>query len=269
MKERSGTTQAACLTTDGSGATAARCAASSISSCELLCTQLMRAFPRARVFVYMLMCKKMTVCIRYPVIDPSSGSRPSVSLARIFAEAINISSSGGGGSSSSSSTIKPVSDRRSNSYSQLLLRPPLRLQLQLFLSRVFNVTSPAALYSQILAAVYHKDNAQNDLAIYKHLMSHTQSSSPVGALMSQWKKVSQLREQKVEFRDEVARLMGRLGVIGLVKDYVAVGDNGKMVLELNSSCGVNGNVWTVDPPEPFELTIESAVNRCVLFLCLL
>jgi hypothetical protein len=170
------------------------------------------------------------------------------------------------GSSSSatgitSRPIKVVSDRRSNSFSQLLRRPRLRLQTQLFLSRVFNVTAASTMYSSILAAVYHKDNALDDMAIYRHLMAHPNHEGPVGAFTSGWKKLQQLRDQKVEFRDEVARILGRLGVIGLVKDYVAVGDNGRMVLELNSCCGVNGRVWTVDPPEPEDLTIEAAVNR--------
>jgi hypothetical protein len=167
-----------------------------------------------------------------------------------------------GVSSGDAHTINAVSDRRSNSYSRLLRSARLRLQMQLFLSRVFNVTSASAMYSQILAAVYHKDNALDDLAIYKHLMANAKPEGPLAALTSQWKKVVQLREQKVEFRDEVARIMGRLGIIGLVKDYVAVGDNGKMVLELNTTCGVDGNVWTVDPPESAEITIEAAVNRC-------
>jgi hypothetical protein len=82
------------------------------------------------------------------------------------------------------------------------------------------------MYSSILAAVYHKDNALDDMAIYRHLMAHPNQEGPVGALKSGWKKLQQLRDQKVEFRDEVARILGRLGVIGLVKDYVAVGDNG-------------------------------------------
>jgi hypothetical protein len=167
----------------------------------------------------------------------------------------------GNSSGDAAAAIKTVSNRRSNSYSQLLRRPRFRLQTQLFLSRVFNVTSASDMYSQILAAVYHKDNALDDLAIYRHLMAQSQQSSPLSAITSQWKKISQLREQKVEFRDEVSRIMGRLGVIGLVKDYVAVGDNGRLVLELNSSCGVDGKVWTVDPPEPLEVTIEAAVNR--------
>jgi hypothetical protein len=197
----------------------------------------------------------------------------SIPLSRILQEEITM----GGSSDSTSSTagtIKTVSDRRSDSFAQLLRRPRFRLQTQLYLSRVFNVTSATAMYSQILAAVYHKDNALDDLAIYRHLMAHALPEGPLAAISSQWKKVSQLREQKVEFRDEVARIMGRLGVIGLVKDYVAVGDNGKLVLELNSSCGVNGNVWTVDHPEPVEVTIEAAVNRCdhrrimlLLFVC--
>ena len=171
-----------------------------------------------------------------------------------------------GVSSGDAHTINTVSDRRSNSYSRLLRSARLRLQMQLFLSRVFNVTSASAMYSQVIAAVYHKDNALVDMAIYRHLMAHAKPEGPLAALTSQWKKVVQLREQKVEFRDEVARIMGRLGIIGLVKDYVAVGDNGKMVLELNTTCGVDGNVWTVDPPEPAEVTIEAAVNRCAQLL---
>jgi hypothetical protein len=200
---------------------------------------------------------------RYPIAALSSAGQSVVPLSRILSEELVMR---GSGKKHAVNAIKTVSDRRNNSYLQLLRSPRLRLQMQLFLSRVFNVTSASAMYSQILAAVYHKDNAQDDLAIYKHLMTHTTPEGPLAALTSQWKKVSQLREQKVEFRDEVARILGRLGVIGLVKDYVAVGDSGKMVLELNSSLGVNGTVWTVDPPAPTEVTIEAAVNRFELYL---
>jgi hypothetical protein len=180
-----------------------------------------------------------------------------VPLSRIFQEKVDMDM----GSKSATRAVTTVSDRRSNSYSQLIRSARLRLQMQMFLSRVFNVTSASAMYSQILAAVYHRDNSLDDMAIYKHLMAHAKPEGPLGTITSQWKKIVQLREQKIEFRDEVARIMGRLGVIGLVKDYVAIGDNGRMVLELNSACHVDGSVWTADPPESPEVTIEAAVNR--------
>jgi hypothetical protein len=137
----------------------------------------------------------------------------------------------------------------------------LRLQLQLFLSRVFNVASVSAMYSQILASIYHKDNQLSDIAIYQHLITKCQHQGPLQAAVSQWKQICQLRQQKIEFRDEVTRILGRLGVLGLVKDYVAIGDGGRMVLELNVSCGICGSVWTADADDAPELTIEAAVNR--------
>jgi hypothetical protein len=194
---------------------------------------------------------------RYPGNHQSTATAATVPLSRIFQESIDMNSARG----CATKAIKTVSDRRSNSYSQLIRSARLRLQMQLFLSRVFNVTSASAMYSKILAAVYHRDNFLDDMTIYRYLTAHATPEGPLAALSSQWKKIVQLREQKVEFRDEVSRILGRLGVVGLVKDYVAVGDNGRMVLELNSLCGVDGNVWTVDPPEPTEVTIEAAVNR--------
>ena len=153
----------------------------------------------------------------------------------------------GGDGEVPSAIISHVAERRQDSYRRLLrdhtLRPSFRDQ---FLTKIFNIEDPAALYNMIAKVARNPRNA-SDLDCFvqlKELLAGSEAS-PAAAAQRAWKQVRQLKAQKVELVRETGSLLSQLGRLGTLTGYVSMGDHGKMVLEYQRALGLKGKVWVV------------------------
>jgi intein/homing endonuclease len=73
-------------------------------------------------------------------------------------------------------------------------------------------------------------NNKDDYDIYDYVSKklETESTGPVAMIKKAWKSVKQLDEQRKEFTRELAGILSRVGRLGALKDYVSIGDNGKI-----------------------------------------
>ncbi len=56
---------------------------------------------------------------------------------------------------------------------------------------------------------------------------------------------------------ETLSIVAKLGKVGHLHDYIGIGDNGKLVLSLRESLGMQGRVWVIhdSPPESSDLSV--------------
>jgi len=123
-----------------------------------------------------------------------------------------------------------VKEYRSNSYRTLLSNPYLKQKFfGGFLKKVLNIEDPDQLHSLICKAVWDANN-KDDYDIYDYVSKklETESTGPVAMIKKAWKSVKQLDEQRKEFTRELAGILSRVGRLGALKDYVSIGDNGKI-----------------------------------------
>lgn len=80
-------------------------------------------------------------------------------------------------------------------------------------------------------------------------------------LLKTWKQLKQLRQQKEELTRETVSIVSRLGMIGQLRDYVSVGDNGKVVLPLREALGMRGHVWIVHDTNADSTEIPVILER--------
>ena len=99
-----------------------------------------------------------------------------------------------------------------------------------FLTQIFNLEDKNKLESIIAKAIWNPSNpCDND--IYHCLQSEL---STTGGILSQvsktWKGLLQTKRQKAELLRETVNIVGKLGRLGKLTDYVSIGDTGKMVI---------------------------------------
>ena len=183
-----------------------------------------------------------------------------------------------------------VSVRREDSYHRLLNDAHLRTAFKgLFLTRVFNVQNSALVFQRVLRAYYSirggsrpptdaasvqsgskKDahDPHDDNAIYELLYDDFQrTAGGLEKILGQVRSVWQLSAQKAQLTEELSRLLHRLGVptaagptVHGLRDYLSVGDQGKMVLSLRSALGLSGAVYIANDVNT-EGTVANAVER--------
>ena len=137
-----------------------------------------------------------------------------------------------------------------------------------FLTQIFNLEDKNKLESMIAKAVLNPSNTC-DQEIYRCLQNDLLAS---GGVLSQvtkaWKGLIQTKNQKAELLRETTNIVGKLGRLGKLRDYVSIGDTGKMVIPFLKSSVVRGRVWVVhdtlgDIPGAVERGSENEVGKFV------
>ena len=170
--------------------------------------------------------------------------------------------------SDSTDPFKHVDERRSNSFRAVLDSPVGRKRLlEEFLETQLRIESPSSFYRIITKAAWDKRN-QNDGDIYVAIQDSLQelAGSPIHQLTTTWNGISQLRDQKAEIVRQIISIVGHLGKMGAVHDYVSIGDHGKCVLQLSKklplhSCVVVHDKESDDIPAVLERGSVDAVGR--------
>jgi SAM-dependent methyltransferase len=158
--------------------------------------------------------------------------------------------------------IPAVSEHRTDSYGKLLADAHLRQEFfEGFLGQIFNVGDNSTLPGMISRAVWDPDN-KDDNDIYEDLCEQLSAGSgPVAGLTQAWRGVKQLRAQKVELVRETGAILGRLGRLNNVRDYVCIGDNGKTVLPFREELGLRGQVYVVHDIDQESMDIPHVLER--------
>ena len=154
--------------------------------------------------------------------------------------------------------VPKTADRRAASYRALLRDPSLRsLFRHGFLERIFNAYPDNDLLMGLMKRAAWDPQNQTDFEIYEDLQSLVAAGGGGGGGLGEarmaWKKLLQLRAQKNELTRETGAILHRLGRLGKIRDYVSIGDQGKMVLPFKEALGVNGRIWIVNDTESDEI----------------
>lgn len=163
--------------------------------------------------------------------------------------------------------VPVVTQRRDNSYRQLLSQPSLRAAfLDGFLVKIFNVASVGEVSAAMSKAAWDPNN-RSDTDIYDNIKEQLAAGAggPIVQLARLWKSITQLRAQRRELTRETASILARLGRLGAVHDYASVGDHGKMVLAFKDTFKMCGNMYVVhdDPGGDVKHALERGSEKPV------
>mmetsp|Transcript_6374 Transcript_6374/g.9373 ORF Transcript_6374/g.9373 Transcript_6374/m.9373 type:complete len:1657 (-) Transcript_6374:302-5272(-) len=158
--------------------------------------------------------------------------------------------------------------RRKNSYRNLLRSKELRFQFrEQFLVQIFNLADPDEVMRIMARAAWDPAN-NSDIEIYKCIHhyfhgSKGENSLNLASLPRFWRGIQQLRQQKEELTRQTLSVISKLGMIGKIRNYVCVGDNGKTVKEFANELDITGKLWVVhnkvypiDTLPPIEVVLE-------------
>ena len=155
--------------------------------------------------------------------------------------------------------------RRNNSYRNLLRSKVLRDQFRTqFLVKIFNLSDPDEVMRVMGRAAWDPAN-KNDIHIYKYIHNHFHGSIAnfSATLPRLWRGIQQLGRQKEELTKETLGVVSKLGMLGKIKNYVCMGDNGKTVLPFVKEIDISGRIWIVhdkvyptDTLPPIEVVLE-------------
>ena len=136
-----------------------------------------------------------------------------------------------------------------------------RTQLQGFLEDVFRIWDPDALFRLILKSAKDPLNTC-DLDVWLSLKHYIEESSGgLDFLSRKWNALKQLNKQKVELCRETKSVICRLGKLGILHDYVSIGDHGKLVLPLRETLGMKGRAIVVHDQHPCSESLDQALER--------
>lgn len=137
--------------------------------------------------------------------------------------------------------VRPVSERRTNSFRRLLSTDLGRAALHEFLEAIFRVESPRALFNLVVTAAARTAPATSDLQVYAELQSLLQGRpfARLLALASQARGLLQLRKQQRQLLEQGLRIVTELGMEGSIRDCMAFGEPGKLAAPLLSHLGVH------------------------------
>ena len=137
-----------------------------------------------------------------------------------------------------------------------------------FLIQIFNVEDHNKLESIIAKAVWNPANS-DDHVVYRCLQTEfSESDGALNKASKTWKSLLQTKRQKQELLRETVSIVSKLGRLGTLKDYVSIGDTGKMVVPFLKASVVKGKVWVVhdtlgDIPGAVERGSENEVGKFV------
>ena len=162
-----------------------------------------------------------------------------------------------------------VSDRRSKSMQQLLENTlQWKAFCEEFLVNIFNLADPVALSGKVAQAVIRaRYKGAEDKEAYFVLQNMLTSEGPLSIVSGAdkaWRGLNQVHAQRRELLRQTQHILGKLGRIGRIDGLVCVGDPGKLVLELQSVCGVAGKVHVVndhDPDSDADPDLASVMTR--------
>eukprot|EP01130_Rhizamoeba_saxonica_P011264 TRINITY_DN4671_c0_g1_i1.p1 TRINITY_DN4671_c0_g1~~TRINITY_DN4671_c0_g1_i1.p1 ORF type:complete len:1492 (-),score=328.12 TRINITY_DN4671_c0_g1_i1:22-4221(-) len=159
--------------------------------------------------------------------------------------------------------LEIVSERREDSFSKVIKNARGRDHLlNGFLEVIFNVKDANSLFRTIAKVCWDVRN-KNDRDIYCALQEELKNTNgPLATAMETWKQIGQLRDQRLEILRETKGILGRLGKIGYLKDYISIGDNGKMVEVFKSDLHITGNITIVHDEHSND--IPAVLERCSL-----
>ena len=153
--------------------------------------------------------------------------------------------------------IAGVSCRRTDSYKRLLADGAARIAFkEQFLTKIFNIENNVKLFSLIsLSALCSDETDANTYSILKEKLG----DKGANVVTKTYNQVMQLKAQRTELARETFSLIGKLGKVGALHDYVSIGDSGKMVKSLRSVLGMRGNCYVLHDVD--EDDVPSAVER--------
>ena len=223
-----------------------------------------------------------------PNVIPSASESAELNDLAASASSIDLASSGNESTSSRSSPddgaydlsliVKPirealseeeitslfnnVSKRRSDSFRRLMRDPYQRKQfLDVFLTKVLSIGNNTQLFRLINRAIWDP-RLKDDDQIYMSLVDGLNAAQgPISSLISMWKNVRQLSDQKKELVRETVSVLSRLGRFGSVHTMASVGDHGKLVVRLRSALKMKGHVWVVHDKEGDENDAGAILER--------
>ena len=163
-----------------------------------------------------------------------------------------------------------VSDRRSDSMKKLLSSPLMWNAFRNeFLVNIFHLVDNVQLCALIQQAVMlsRMENG-DDFSVFLHLRNLLFPGGSDPSLMTTatkaWNGIKQAHAQREELLRQTQNILGKLGRIGRIDGLVCVGDPGKLVLELQTVCGVRGNAFVVndtDPDKEVNKPIGAVITR--------
>eukprot|EP00164_Ancoracysta_twista_P002113 GFYU01002789.1.p1 GENE.GFYU01002789.1~~GFYU01002789.1.p1 ORF type:complete len:1110 (-),score=314.84 GFYU01002789.1:142-3471(-) len=156
-----------------------------------------------------------------------------------------------------------IGERLDNSFREVMSDCDSRRTLRDFLERIFNVKDPKAMYRLIARACWDSRNTC-DMDIYEGLMESIQedNSGIVATVSSSWRQVRQLSHQRKELLRETSAVLGYIGKHGRIRDYLSIGDNGKMVVPLCKELGIDKDRVTIaHDREPIDTDVAASLER--------
>ncbi|EFC40861.1 FAD linked oxidase [Naegleria gruberi] len=157
--------------------------------------------------------------------------------------------------------IKSVETRRNDSYRKVFNNPQLRKQFyEAFLEQIFNVESKATLENVISSAMWNI-KCQDDSDIYSFILQKLSKQGLVSNVLKLWRGSNQNRSQKKELLRETSSILSKIGKMGSIRDYVSIGDSGKMVLAFKECLGIDGNIHIVNDNEPSDENMGVYMER--------
>ena len=141
--------------------------------------------------------------------------------------------------------------RRKDSYRKLLRSKELRFRFrEQFLVQIFNLADPEEVMRVMTRAAWDPANT-SDIHIYTYIYRHFHGSNGensldfLTSLPRIWRGIQQLRQQKDELTRQTLSIISKLGMLGNIKNYVCMGDNGKTSKEFANKLNIDGELWVV------------------------
>lgn len=164
--------------------------------------------------------------------------------------------------------LRVVSDRRSKSMQALLASPLLwKAFREEFLVNIFNLGDSVDVAAKVAQAVMRaREQGLDDHSAYVTMQGLLALGGSAGLLAEAgkaWRGVKQIHGQRKELLRQAQHILGKLGRLGSLDGLVCVGDPGKLVLELQSVCGVRGAVHVLNDEDPdgSEPSIGAVLQR--------
>jgi SAM-dependent methyltransferase len=139
-------------------------------------------------------------------------------------------------------SISNVQIHRENSYQKIFADETLKMKFYEFLHTVFNLLPPKLVFGLYAKATWNPLN-KTDLDVYKEVQEKLKKLSFLYTFVKIYKSLKQLITQKIELTREYHSILSMIGRIGLIDNYVCIGDSGKLIPKFKRVLKVKGNIY--------------------------
>jgi SAM-dependent methyltransferase len=159
-----------------------------------------------------------------------------------YSSPINQSSQTTASSPEKTPFISNIQIHRENSYQKIFEDETLKKKFYEFLHTVFNLLPPKLVFGLYAKATWNPSN-KTDLDVYKEVQDKLKKLSFLYSFVKIYKSFKQLITQKIELTREYHSILSMIGRIGLIDNYVCIGDSGKLIPKFKRVLKIKGNIY--------------------------